>query len=163
MESHASISALALPAFNLAVLIGILVYFLRAPIRNMVQQRHENLRSELDAVREQLHAAQARHAELSAKLGAIDSELRSIREEGRQDAERLGKQLAEDAKRNAASIVSDAQAASKNLFNDLRAQLYNELGERVLNRAETMIRDRLTGEDRTKIRQDFARQLESVQ
>jgi hypothetical protein len=33
----------------------------------------------------------------------------------------------------------------------------------VLNRAETILRERLTGDDRARIRQEFSRQVESIQ
>ena len=55
----------------------------------------------------------------------------------------------------------DAKAASETLFTDLKNQLRAELSTQVLARAETILTERLTGDDKARIRREFSKQVES--
>jgi len=46
--------SLAISFLNFFILVGLLVYKLRQPLKNFVQMRHKSLREEIQAVREQL-------------------------------------------------------------------------------------------------------------
>jgi hypothetical protein len=49
------------------------------------------------------------------------------------------------------------------MFGDLKNQLRSELSVQVLARAEAILRERLTGDDKARIRREFSQQVESVQ
>ena len=156
-------NGLIAPAINLAILVGALVYYLRLPLANFVRQRHETLRSDLQQVSEQLRDAQLKYSEFTAKLKAIDAEVSAIRDQMRQDGESAKQRILSEARRLSVSIVTDARSASVNLFSDLREQLRSELGLRVLERAEKLLTERLTGDDRIRIRREFSQQVEKFQ
>lgn len=151
------------PALNLGILIAIFFKFLRQPIRQAVAQRHSDLRDELKKVRELLQRAQERHDEFSAKLKSIDVETTSLREQAKQDAQAAKLRILSEAQRTSASVVTDARAGADHLVSELKTQLFSEVGVRVVNRAEALIRERLTGDDRARIRQEFSSQLERAQ
>ena len=46
---------------------------------------------------------------------------------------------------------------------ELKGELYSDLCLKVLGQAEALLRDRLTGDDRVRIRQEFSRQMETIQ
>jgi F0F1-type ATP synthase membrane subunit b/b' len=136
---------------------------LKAPTKNFVAQRHISIRDELQSVREQLRLAQEKYDEFSSKLKAIDAEIGSMREQSKQEANAIKQRLTAEARRGSSLVISDARNAASGLFNDLKGQLYGELSTRVLTRAETILKERLTGDDRARIRQEFSRQVESIQ
>jgi F0F1-type ATP synthase membrane subunit b/b' len=156
-------SSLVAPFFNLAVLVGVLTYYLRAPLKAFVQTRHVSLRDEIQRVRNQLKKAQEENEEFSARLGAIDTEVGSLRQQSRQDAKAMKDRILAEATRLQAGILTDARAAAGTLYSELRNELYHEFGNRVLERAEILMKERLTGDDRIRIRQEFSKQVESVQ
>ncbi|MGZ3688014.1 MAG: F0F1 ATP synthase subunit B family protein [Bdellovibrionota bacterium] len=159
----AEILTLKAPFFNFFCLVAILVWKLRKPLGDFVHSRHLLLRDELMHVREQLRIAQDKYDEFSAKLKAIDAEISSLREQSKRDAQAARQRVSAEARKLAATIVSDARESAQALFEELRGQLFSELGTRILTRAEALLRERLTGDDRARIRQEFSRQLESVQ
>lgn len=151
------------PAVNVLILIGILFYYLREPTKTYVHSRHLSIRDELQRVTEQLRTAQKQYDEFSSKLKAIDAEVQALRNQAKQDAQSLRVKVLAEAAKHASSIVSDAKLAASNVFTDLKVELRRELGTRVLERAEAMLRERLTQDDRTRIRHDFSRQMEAIQ
>lgn len=145
--------------FNLVVLVGILAYYLRGPLKAFVRSRHDYLRDEVARVEAQLKLARERHDEFSAKLKAIDAEVQAIHDQIRQDAEAMKVRVTTEARRLAQTIVADSRSSAESLYSDLRKQLRIELAERVVVRAESILRDRLTGDDRARIRNEFSQQL----
>lgn len=156
-------SELFAPTFNLVVLLGLLFYYLRDPIRTAVRIRHETLRDELTKVRETLVQAQNQHEEFSAKLKAIDVEIAAHRNQLLQDAQAAKQRIIADAQRLSGNIATDARRAAEALYAELKGSLYADAGRSVLDRAEAILRDRLTGDDRARIRKEFSTQVETAQ
>lgn len=155
--------ALVAPLVNFSILVGVLVYFLREPFRQFVVDRHRNMDETVKKVRQLLRDAQEQHDEFSAKLKAIDVEIAAMREAAKQDALSSKSKILGESQRLSALIVSDARVASENIFGDLRSKLRTEMVSRIFDRVEVLVKDRLTGDDRAKIRQEFSIQVESVQ
>ena len=156
-------SGLLAPTVNLSILIGIMVYYLRAPIRAFVSDRHNTLRDELHRVRDLLAQAQTKYNEFTGKLKSMDAEIISLREQAKQDAAASKTRIIADAKKLSTTIVTDARASAQGLYGQLKSELFAEIGAQVLDRAEVLMRERLTGDDRVRIRQEFSKQVESVQ
>ena len=150
------------PAFNLGLLLVFLFVKLKVPFKTFVGARHTEMRDELARVRSLLKRANEQHEEYAAKLKAIDGELVMLREQTRRDAQAAKQKLLADAQTLSATVVADARSSALGLFDDLRTQLRAEVGGLVLARAETLMRDRLTSEDKTRIRREFSRQMESA-
>jgi F-type H+-transporting ATPase subunit b len=151
------------PTVNLGILIGILVFYLREPLKQFVRTRHDVLRENLEKVATELQGARERHEEFSARISNLQAEVSAMHVQARQDAESMKQKILSEARRLSEVIVMDAKGAAQGLFSEFRAQLRTELGERVLGRAEQLLRERLTGDDRARIRQEFSRQVEKIQ
>jgi len=153
-------SELIFPTINLAILIGILVVYTREPIRAFIRTRHETLRDELRRVRDLLVNSKAKFEEFSAKL---EAEIQALRDQAKQDAATIKSKILAEAQTLSATIVSDARRSAQGLYGQLRSELFVEVGNKVLDRTESVLRERLTGEDRARIRNEFSTQVESVQ
>jgi F-type H+-transporting ATPase subunit b len=151
------------PVINLAILVTLLVIYLRKPLAQFVTARHETLRDQILNVRKQLTGAQEKYEEFSAKLRTIDSEIAVLREQARQDAQGAKQRAVSEVQRLSANVVSDARAASAQLFDDLKSQLRHDLAVRALDRAEAILNARLTGDDKARLRQEFSTQVEGAQ
>jgi F0F1-type ATP synthase membrane subunit b/b' len=156
-------NSLVASSFNFVLLVGFLSYKLKKPTRDFVSNRHKSIREEIQSVREQLRQSQEKYDEFSAKLKAIDAELANLREQSKIEASAIKQRLLGDARRTSSMIVSDARNAADSLYVDLKTQLYSELSSRVLEKAEILLRERLTGDDRARIRQEFSLQVEKIQ
>lgn len=151
------------PVVNLVILIGLMAYYLKQPLKEFAKGRHHSIRTELEAVRNQLANAKTKHAEFSSKLRAMDAEIAGLKTQAVQDAEGLKKKVQAEAQKLSSNIIEDAKHASKVLYSEFKGQLYSELGTQVLDRAEKILRERLTGDDRARIRQEFSTQVETMQ
>jgi F0F1-type ATP synthase membrane subunit b/b' len=154
---------LIFPTVNLAILIVLLAIYTKAPIRQFVSDRHRTLRDELQSVRELLVRAQSQYDEFTSKLKAMDAEIESLRSQAKQDASAMRSRVTAETQRLSATIVSDARASAQGLYAQLKAELFAEVGGKIVDRAEGLMRDRLTGDDRARIRQEFSSQLERAQ
>lgn len=157
-----SVTSLAAPAFNFFVLVGALAYYLKQPLKDFVQQRHLNVGDDLKKVRQLLRESQEKYDEFSAKLKAIDVELTSLREQAKQDAQSAKLRILSEAQRSSGHIISDARTSAEGLYSELKSKLYGEFSIRILERAETVMRERLTGDDRARIQKEFSSQVESA-
>jgi F0F1-type ATP synthase membrane subunit b/b' len=155
--------SLIAPLVNVTILIVFLSTKLKLPIRSFVSQRHLSIRDEIHSVREQLRQAQEQYDEFSFKLKAVDAEIAVLREQTKQDSVAIRQKVVNEARRVSGSIVSDAKNTAETMFSDLKGQLYFELVNKALEQAESLLRERLTGDDRMRIRQEFSRQMESIQ
>jgi len=153
---------LGIPALNLLILIVILVTKLRGPIKDFVHNRHIGVRDEVKRVRDMLRDAQTKYDEFTSKLRAFEAEAVAIRQQMQQDGQNAKQRILTEAQRLSGSIVSDARLAAQNLYSDLRGQLMAEIGNRIIDRAEVMLKERLTGEDRARLQAEFSTQVEGV-
>lgn len=164
MQEHVapSVTSLAAPAFNFFVLVGALAYYLKQPLKSFVHQRHLTVGEDLRKVRQLLRESQERYDEFSAKLKAIDVELTSLREQARQDAQTTKLRILSEAQRTSGHIVADARTAAEGLYSELKSKLYGDFAGRILERAESIMRERLTGDDRARIQKEFSTQVENA-
>jgi F0F1-type ATP synthase membrane subunit b/b' len=148
---------------NFLILVVIMVYKLRAPVREFVAQRHHSIREEIQEVRIQLQQAQEKYDEFSAKLKAVDAEVATLQEQTKQDTLAMKQRIVNESRKMASTIASDARNSVDSLHSELKGQLYAEWSLQVLDRAEQILKDRLTSSDRSRIGQEFSKQMESVQ
>lgn len=155
-------SELIKPTLNLAILLGVMVYYLREPLKQFVFNRHSELKGELARVRDLLQKAKAQYEEFNAKLGALDAEITTLKSQATQDAHAARQRILSEAQKLSTNIATDARHSAEALFADLRGGLYAELSAGVLDRSEALLRERLTGEDRARIQKEFSVQLETT-
>ena len=67
-------------ALNLLILIGIIAYFARIPIKGALEKRKANLSREIDEAKEAIDTAKKKFDEYSEKLNDLDSEIAKLRE-----------------------------------------------------------------------------------
>ncbi len=154
--------SLLFPFINFSILVAALVYFLRSPIQQFVKGRHEQIGDELKKVREMLKQSQEKFDEFSAKLKAMGAETQALHQQARQDAQAAKVRMIEAAKKNAHSIVNEANEVAQGMMGTFKDQLYIDLCNLVLDRAEKILSKKLTGTDRARIRSEFTKQIEAV-
>lgn len=151
---------LVAPFFNLLILVGGLVFLLREPVKAMVSGRHQTIRDEVARVRGLLQKARREAEEYQARLAGLDRELAVILEQARSDGMIFRDRLISEARRTSDRLVGDSQQAALGLVQDLRRQLASDLGGRIVQRSEAILKDRLTRDDRQRIQREFSRQVE---
>jgi F0F1-type ATP synthase membrane subunit b/b' len=152
-------SSLAISFLNFSILVGILFYQLRKPTQEFVSNRHRFLRHEIQSVQAQLQSAQEKYDEFSRKLKALGSEVAVLKEQSQQDAVVMTQKIISEGKHLASVIIADARGSAENLFVDFKKGLYQELSVKVLERAEALLKERLTNDDQARIQKEFSQQV----
>ena len=142
------------PAVNLIILISVLVYFARKPLRAYFDKRRSDIQGELETAAEQLATAESTYANWQRRLIELDGELDAIRATSRQRAEAERERIIADARASAERIRRDATAAvelelrrAREVLREEAAQLAIELaGERLTREVTDGDRDRLVDE-----------------
>jgi F-type H+-transporting ATPase subunit b len=138
-DSASGLQAFLWPAVNLIILIAVLVYFTRKPLRAYFDKRRSD---------------ESTYADWQRRMIDLDGELEEIRTTARQRAEAERERIIEDARASAERIRRDATAAvdlelrrAREILREEAAQLAIELaGERLAREVTDVDRDRLVDE-----------------
>ena len=158
------------PLFNFAILVGALVYFLRRALSgSLFMTDTVLLRDELQRVSKLLREARAKYEEVfPAKLKAIDAEVGEMRARFQQDAQemqRKNRSRREEAFPRGWCPTLACSLAEQLFFRILlKGQLYSRAcGPGAWSALRSLMKERLTGDDQARIRQEFSQEMESSQ
>lgn len=149
-----------LTALNLLILIGVLVFFARRPIRSFFADRYAHIRDDLQAATRSLEEAEARHEEWSRRLEGLDQELESIRATARERAEAERQRVIAEAGVAAERIRRDARAAVEQELRRAREQLRQEAAELAIQLAGEALSDKVSQQDRDRLIDEFIETIE---
>ena len=146
-------------AANFVILVGVLVYFLRAPLAAYLASRIAKVREDLVTAAQTREAAVRQLADIEARLAALPAELQALKERG-----------AEDLVAERARIEQDAQAERQRLLEQTRRDIDMRL--RIAKRellevaaglavtaASERIRASITADDQARLVTQYASQL----
>jgi F-type H+-transporting ATPase subunit b len=144
---------------NFAILVGMLVYFLRTPLADYLRSRSEHIRAELIQASEMRRASEAQLVEIDRRLQALPGELEALQARGAQDI------AAEEGR-----IRATAEAERDRLLEQMRRELEmqvriaqtmlrNEAAELATGIARRRIETSITAEDQMRLLDRYARQL----
>jgi len=145
---------------NLVLLLGVIVYFAKAPVLRFFGERREGVAEELEQAGELLSNAEKRFAEWERKLAGLDAELEQIRAQARERAEAERERILSDAETAVARVRRDADAAMEQELRRSRAALRNEAAELAVELAGRILAEHMTDDDRAQLVDDFVSRVE---
>jgi len=146
---------------NLLILIGVIVYFSREPIRRFFADRREAVTGDLDSAARVLSDAEARLAEYQARADRLEAEAEEIRETARQRAVAESEHIRADAEAAAERIRSDAHAAVDQALARARAELRAEAGALATKLAADLLRSNVGDDDQRRLVDEFVARVET--
>ena len=148
-------SELIAPTINFAILISLLVFFLRKPVREMVSTRHASIKQAVEEALQAKIAAEHRYTEFDKKLTAFENEAKQIVVRARQDGEAMQNKIIKEAHSNAERIMKEAEATVHANIQDYKDQIRLEIIHRAVQIAEKTIRERLSMDDQRRIVSEY--------
>jgi F-type H+-transporting ATPase subunit b len=144
---------------NFAILVGLLVYFLRTPLAGYLQSRGEHIRSDLVRAAEMRRTSEAQLAEIDQRMKALPSELEALRARGAQD-------IAAEEARIRAAAEAERERLLEQMRRDVEMQvrialtmLRNEAAALATGIARRRIEATITAEDQMRLIDRYADQL----
>ncbi|HEY0143125.1 MAG TPA: hypothetical protein VGF48_19695 [Thermoanaerobaculia bacterium] len=147
---------------NMLLFIGVLVYFAGGPVKKAFRQRSEAIRVAAEEARERRAKADRMAGDIQARLDAIQQEVRAIQERAVAEGERQKRELLAAAEAEAAKILANAQTEVDNRLKHARGELTEYAGQLAAQRAEQILRERMTEHDQSKLFQDSLREVGEV-
>jgi F-type H+-transporting ATPase subunit b len=155
-----SIGELFYVTLNFVILIAVLVYFARKPIREFFADRRERIRSDLKQAADLRAEAESHYAQWQRKLVDLETEIDAIRGTARERAEAERERILAEAEAAAARSRSDAHAAVEQELRRARAKLREEASDLAVAIAAEALRDRVTAADRDRLLDEFIETIE---
>jgi len=126
-------------AFNLVLLLGVIFYFARKPVRNFFADRRKEIQSDIEQASELLSSAEARHSEWQGRIVELEAELDEIRANARRRAEEEGETILAAARDAAERIKRDAVAAVDQELRRAHSELHEEAANLAVDLAESSL------------------------
>jgi F-type H+-transporting ATPase subunit b len=145
---------------NLAILLVVLVYFARKPIREFFAARRDQIEGDLDAAATLLSQAEARNSEIQRRLVDLESQLEEIRETTRRRAEEESERILAEAHKSAERIQHDAAAAVDQELMRAQRALRAEAADLALQLAADILRQQVGDADRERLLDEFITRVE---
>jgi F-type H+-transporting ATPase subunit b len=143
------------PGLNFTLLVILLVYFTRKPVKEMVRNRRDAIKTMVDEAAAQKSEAEKKFREFSDRLNAFESEAKAALDRAREEGETLKARIIKDAQASAERIIRDAEASSAANLNETKDQIRRETIAKAVDLAEKMIRDRLSSDDQRRIVDEY--------
>jgi F-type H+-transporting ATPase subunit b len=159
-EGSFDLNNFLLTALNLLLLIGVLVYVGRKPIRTFFADRRLEIREELDNAAKLRDEAEARFTEWQRRLVDLDTELDQLRARARERAETERNRILADAVATAERIREDAHAAIEQETRRAQALLRDEASSLAIELAEGVLDREVTDADRARLVDEFIARIE---
>ena len=144
---------------NLVLFLTILYLLLRKPMRDFFQQRLNSVRETLDRAAREKEAAAAKMAELDARLGRLDEELREIKTQSEHEAAAERLRMEAEAKKDIEKVRDTARREIEAAKQVAMADLREFAATKSVDLAEQMIRREMTPADDAKMLQRMGNEM----
>jgi F-type H+-transporting ATPase subunit b len=147
---------------NMLLFIGFLSYFIVGPVKRAFSERGEKIRGDAQEARERRAKADQMAADIQARLGRVEGDLQAILERARVEGERQKQELIVAAEAEAKKIIQNAQSEVDNRLRHARSELTEYAGQLAAERAEQILRDKITDADQQKLFRESLTEVEGA-
>jgi F-type H+-transporting ATPase subunit b len=144
---------------NFAILAGVLVYFLRAPIAGYLASRSTQIGQDLVTAAEMRETASAQLAEIERKLQTLPAELAALKAQGAQDVVAEQARIAQAAALERERLVEQTRREIATRLRQARRELTAHAAGLAIEVAEARIRRSITAEDQLRLVDRFTSQV----
>lgn len=161
-QTYFGIPGWILKTANMLLFIGVLVYFVGGPVKKAFAERSEAIKRAAEEAKERRLTADRMASDIQARLAAIEVEVRAIHERAQAEGERQKRDLIAAAEAESQKILTAARTEVDNRLKHARAELTEYAGELAAQRAEEILRERITEQDQQKLFQESLREVANV-
>lgn len=148
--------------FNFAILAGVLVYFLRAPLAEYLSTRSAQIRQDLVTAAETRKSATAQLEEIQRRLAALPAELTALKARGAEDIAAEEARIAETAKAERARLIEQTRREIDMRLRIARRELVEHAAQLAVQVAEERITRTITPDDQLRLVDRYATQLKEA-
>jgi len=159
VDSGAIIKDFAYRCFNFAIMVGLLAYFVRKPLRKGLRSRREEIEKTLEEAHKAKEAAEAKYREYSEKLEKATEEIDSISDSIRREGELERDKILESAREMSDKIQQEADAKAANAVVKARAELREEAARLAVKLAEDLLKKECSSTDQKRLVDEYMQKV----
>lgn len=147
---------------NFAILAYLLEKILFSKLRARTRNKHDEIKSEIDKATAAREEAEGVLSEYRTKLDSLDKEIDELMAEAKKRAEEDRARIVADAKKEAEQIKASAKATAEREAAARKRQLEAEIVDRAVERAEALLRQKITPADQRGMVDQYVDRLTQV-
>ena len=147
---------------NMLLFFGVLIYFVGGPMKRAFAARSQAIRATAAEAQERHAKATQMAADIQARLSKLEDEVNGIHERARVEGERQKRELVAAAEAEAQKILANAQSEVDNRLRHARRELTEYAGQLAAERAEQLLKEKMTDEDRKKLFRESLAEVEGA-
>lgn len=144
---------------NFAILVAVLVYFLRTPMAAYLAGRIAKVREDLVASQQTRDTAARQLAEIDAKLKALPLEIEALKQRGAEDIVAERKRIEEAAEADRQRLLDQTRREIDMRLRVARRELLELTADRAVGIARDRIATSITAEDQQRLVDRYAAQM----
>ena len=137
--------------FNLAVLVGIIVYFLRLPLRQFLADRKRGIQKDISSAGRALQEAEERLSVVRGQIEGLDEERAAMRKATAEEAEAERLRVLERAQRDVDRLTRRAETEIRLLTRVARNELRSHAADLAVGLARQKLSRELTAEEDARV------------
>lgn len=158
-KTYFGIPAWILKLANMLLFLGVLVYFVGGPVKKAFAERTEAIRAASVEATERRQKADRMAGEIQARLAAIEAEVRAIHDRAATEGERQKRELVAAAEVESQKMLASARNEVENRLKHARTELTEFAGQLASERAEAILREKITEQDQKNLFQESLREV----
>lgn len=144
---------------NFAVLLAILIFLLRKPAAQFLNDRIKGIQEQLEDLEAKKKEAENKLAEYNERLAKLTEEADQIIAQYKQQGEAVREKILQGAEASAAKLEEQARRTIDHEFKQAKKQLETEVLEKAISKAEDKLRSRITEDDQGKLIDEYLNEV----
>ncbi len=140
---------------NFAVLVGVLFYLARKPVKEFFSSRIKGIKDELADLEQKKAEAEKILAEYADKIANLDKKSEKIIADYIRQGEDAKKKILAEAEFQAVKLEEMAKRNIEQEFKTAKISLLQDVAERAFERAESLVRESISSEDQDRLVGDY--------
>jgi F-type H+-transporting ATPase subunit b len=136
---------------NMLLFLGVLGWFLGGPIKKALIDRRVQIQADAEEAKARRAKADQLATDIQARLTQIENDVRGIQERAQAEGEKQKRELIAAAEVEAQKILQSARNEVDNRLKRARHELTEYAGELATQRAEQILREKVTDNDRERL------------
>jgi F-type H+-transporting ATPase subunit b len=146
--------------FNILILVGLVVFFVRRPLSDFLSARALKIRTEIRDSQEERDQAIGRREDVAARLESIEGEIAGIAADAAADAKNQQEQLLLRAQKEAEHIAQRAERNIRDEVDRAKDTLRREAIELAVDLAKTKLTEKVSSDDQRRLARDILDAIE---
>jgi len=144
---------------NMILFLGVLGWALGGPIKKTLNERRVQIQTDAEEARARRIKADQLATDIQARLTQIEADVRAIHERAQAEGEKQKRELIAAAEAEAQKILQSARNEVDNRLKRARHELTEYAGELATQRAEQILREKVTDKDRERLFDESVREV----